>query len=160
MRKLFVIFVPDMIYVMISSLNISCQLKFVWSFGNFFFFSHQNSRLIFPLNQYITRENAFLTLPIDLYPVLLITFPLHELYKRLFFPVSNSSWLTLMYMQTIQSKKETNYHSYNYCCLFYSSMAYVIAFREKTIICKRRYSILIVEQFPSIRFARRFLPQS
>ena len=73
--------------------------------------------------------------------------------NEFFFPVSNSSWLTRMRMQTIQSKKETNYHSYNYCCLFYSSMAYVIAFREKTIICKRRYTILIVEQFPCMCFA-------
>lgn len=73
-------------------------------------------------------------------------------YTNDFLPVSNSSWLTLMCMQTIQSKKETNYHSYNYCILFCSSMASVIAFREKTIIRKRRYSILIVQQFPYIRF--------
>ena len=111
------------------------------------------SCLILPLDQYIIWQNAFLTLPIDLHPLFLITRLLYELYKRVFFPVSNCSWLTRMRMQTIQSKKETNYHSYNYCCLFYSSMAYVIAFREKTIICKRWYSILIVEQFPYICFA-------
>ncbi len=75
------------------------------------------------------------------------------------FPVSNSSWLTLMCMQTIQSKKETNYHSYNYCILFCSSMASVIAFREKTIIRKRQYGILMVQQFPYIPLTPTFLLQ-
>lgn len=63
-----------------------------------------------------------------------------------FFPVSNCSWLTLLDMQTIRSKKETNYHSYNCFTRFCSSIACVIAFREKNIIWKRS-TILIVEQF-------------
>ncbi len=123
-------------------------------------FVYQNFRLILSYNQYITRENPFLTLPIDLYPVLLITLSVYERYKRLFFPASNSSWLTLMYRcKRSRAKKETNYHSYNYCGLFCSSIAYVIAFREKTITRKRGSSILIVEQFPYIRLARPFLSQ-
>ena len=49
-------------------------------------------------------------------------------------------------MQTIRSKKETNYHSHNCFTRFCSSIACVIAFREKNIIWKRS-TILIVEQF-------------
>ena len=72
--------------------------------------------------------------------------PFHELSKRRFFPVSYCSWLTLLDMQTIRGKKETNYHSYNCFTLFCSSMACVIAFREKNII-RKRSPILIVERF-------------
>lgn len=55
-----------------------------------------------------------------------------------------------MYMQTIHSKKETNYHRYNCSTLFCSSMACVIAFREKNIT-RKRSPILIAEQFLYIR---------
>jgi hypothetical protein len=113
-------------------------------------FCYENSRLILSFNQYITRQNAFLSFVIDLYPILLITLSFHELYKRLSFPVSNSSWLILMCMQTIQSKKETNYRNYNCCTVFYSSVACVSAFREKKYT-RKRFSILIVQQFLYIR---------
>lgn len=124
---------------------------------SFVFLSEENSCLLSVSNESITRQNASVTLPIDLYALLLITLRLSELEKR-FFPVSNSSWLTLMCMQTIQSKKETNYQSYNYCCLFCSSMVCVIVFREEENYRshKRRYPILIVEQFSSMPITRRF----
>lgn len=91
----------------------------------------------------------FSSIIIDLYLVLLITLPFHELDKQLLFPVgNNNSWLTLIRKQTIQSKKETNYHSCTHCGLFCcSSMGYSIAFRKKNITQKRWYSILIVKQF-------------